>query len=67
MKPLQWSDIVCEMIIELFVNVLLNGKLKKDFINYENFEYEKHASSTYPSYLSINLLIKSIISDSSVL
>lgn len=25
MKPLQWSDIVCEMIIKAFVNVLLNG------------------------------------------
>ena len=27
MKPLRWSDIVCEMIIELFVNVLLNLKI----------------------------------------
>ena len=28
MKPLRWSDIVCEMIIRLFVNILLNGKFK---------------------------------------
>lgn len=35
MKPLQWSDIVCEMIIRLFVNVLLKGKFKNDSIMHE--------------------------------
>ena len=35
MKPLQWSDIVYEMIIRLFVNDLLKGKFKNDSIMHE--------------------------------
>lgn len=67
MKPLRWSDIVCEMIIELIVNVLLNGKLKKDFIKHEILNTKHMLYQRIISYLPINLLIKSIISNTSVL